>query len=164
LPAEIRKTLIDLLWKYRHVFAWSYDDIKDYREDLFQHVIPLKDNVKPFRQKHRLVNPTLAPKMQEELMKLRDGGIIKPIRHSTWVSNLVPIKNKNGDIRLFVDFKNLDIASLKDNYGLPNMKSMLQQLTSCELMSMMNGFLEYNQVLVKENEQFKIYFTTPWGT
>lgn len=85
LPTKIRKTLVDLLRKYRHVFAWSYDDLKAYREDLFQHVIPLKDNIKPFRQKQRPVNPTLAPKMQEELMKLRDGGIIKPIKHSTWV-------------------------------------------------------------------------------
>lgn len=109
------------------------------------------------------MNPTLAPKMQKELMKLRDGGIIKPIRDSTWVSNLVPIKKKNGDISLCVDFKNLNIASLKDNYGLPNMEAMLQQVTGCELMSMMDSFSKYNQVLVKENEQFKIAFTIPWG-
>ena len=51
LSTKIRKTLIDLLRKFRHVFAWSYDDLKAYREDLFQHVIPLKDNMKPFRQK-----------------------------------------------------------------------------------------------------------------
>ena len=102
--------------------------------------------------------------MQEELMKLRDGGIIKPIRHSTWVSNLAPVRKKNGDIRLCVDFINLNIASLKDNYGLPNMEAMLQQVTRFELMSMMDGFLGYNQVLVKEEEQFKIAFTTPWGT
>ena len=63
LPVEIRKPLIDLLKKYRHAFAWSYDDFKAYREYLFQHVIPLKDNVKPFRHKQRPVNPTLAPKM-----------------------------------------------------------------------------------------------------
>ena len=121
----------------------------------------LKENVKPFRKKKRPVNPTLAPKMQEELMKLRDGGIIKPIRHSTWVSNLVPIKKKNGDIWLCVDFKNLNIASLKDNYGLLNMEAMLQQVIGFELMSMMDGFSRYNQVLVKEEEQFKTKFTTP---
>ena len=51
LSTKIRKPLIDLLRKYRHVFAWSYDDLKAYREDIFQHVIPLKDNVKPFSQK-----------------------------------------------------------------------------------------------------------------
>ena len=63
LSPEIRKSLIDLLRKYRHVFAWSYDDLKAYKQDLFQHVIPLKENAKPFRQKQRPVNPTLAPKM-----------------------------------------------------------------------------------------------------
>ena len=97
-------------------------------------------------------------------MKSRDRGIIKPIRYSTWVSNLVPVKKKNGDIRLCVDFKNLNIASLKDNYGLPNMEAMLQQVTRFELMSMMDGFSGYNQVLVKEEEKYKIAFTTPWGT
>ena len=88
--------------------------------------------------------------MQEELMKLRDVGIIKPIRHSSWVSNLVPIRKKNGDIRLYVDFRNLNISSLKDNYFLPNMEAMLQRVTSYKLMSMMDGFSRYNQVVVKE--------------
>ena len=52
-PIEVRIPLINLLRKYRHVFAWSYDDLKSYREDIFQNIIPLKDNVKPFRQKQR---------------------------------------------------------------------------------------------------------------
>ena len=58
-------------------------------------------------------------------MKLRDAGTIKPIRNSTWVSNLVLVKKMNGDIRLCVDLRNLNIPSLKDNYGLPNMEAML---------------------------------------
>lgn len=59
----IKKTLVSLLRKYRHVFAWSYDGLKAYREDLFKHIIPLKENAKPFRQKQRPIKPTLAPKM-----------------------------------------------------------------------------------------------------
>ena len=35
LSSEIRKPSIDLLRKYKHVFPWSYDDLKAYREDLF---------------------------------------------------------------------------------------------------------------------------------
>ena len=66
LNPKIKKSLIILLRKFRHVFSWSYDDPKAYRQDLFQHVIPLKEDVKPFRHKKRPVNPTLAPKMQEE--------------------------------------------------------------------------------------------------
>ena len=97
-------------------------------------------------------------------MKLRDAGIIKPIRHSSWVSNLVLVRKKNGDIRLCLDFRNLNLSSLKDNYCLLNMEAMLQRVTGSELISMMDGFLGYNQVVVKESEQFKTSFTTPWGT
>jgi len=35
LNPKIRSRLINLLRKYRHVFAWSYDDLKAYREDMF---------------------------------------------------------------------------------------------------------------------------------
>jgi len=164
LKPHIRSMRIALLKKYKHVCAWSYEDLKAYREDLFQHEIPLKPGAKPFRQKQRPINPTLAPKMQEELKRLREAGIIVPIRHSTWVSNLVPVRKKNGDIRLCVDFRNLNVSSLKDNYPLPNMEAMLQRVTGCELLSMMDGFSGYNQVKVKESEQYKTAFTTPWGT
>lgn len=144
MSPKVRKIWIDLLRKHTHVFAWSYDDLKDYREDLFQYEIPLKEGAKPFKQKKRLINPTLAPKMQEELVKLRDAEIIKPIWHSSWVSNSVPVRKKNEDIRLCVDFRNLNISSLKDNYPLPNREAMLQRVTGCELLSMMDGFLGYN--------------------
>lgn len=102
------------------------------------------EGAKPFRQKKRPINPTLAPKMEEELVKPRDAGIIKPIRHSSWVSNLVHIRKKNGDVRLRVDFRNLNISSLKVNYPLPDMEAMLQRVIGCELLSMMDGFSGYN--------------------
>lgn len=90
--------------------------------------------------------------MGEEVIKLRDAKIIRPCRYSTWVSNLVTVKKKNGDIRLCVDFRNLNISSLKDNYPLPNMDALLQKVTGCELLSMKDGFSGYNQVKVKESE------------
>lgn len=74
---KIRSELIALLRKYRYVFSWSYDDLKAYREDSFQHEILVKLDVKPLRQKKRPINPLLAPKMKDELTKMRDVGIIK---------------------------------------------------------------------------------------
>lgn len=102
--------------------------------------------------------------MKEELMKMRNVGIIEPIRHSAWVSNLVPMRKKNGDIRLCVEFRNLNVSYLKDNYALPNMEALLQKVTGNELLSMMDGFSGYNQVEVSEVEKFKTTFTTPWVT
>lgn len=100
--------------------------------------------------------------MQEELKKLRDGGIIRPTRYSSWVANLVPVRKNNCDIRLCVDFRNLNKDSMKDNYPLPNMEHMLQLVTSSELLSTLDGFSSYNKVVVKELERIETTFTTPW--
>lgn len=49
LAPHIKANLIKLLQKYKHVFSWSYEDLKVYRQDLFQHEIPLHPDAKTFR-------------------------------------------------------------------------------------------------------------------
>ena len=41
-----RKDLIDLVKEYRDVFAFTYDKLKAYRDDVFQHTIPLRPKAK----------------------------------------------------------------------------------------------------------------------
>ena len=50
------------------------------------------------------VNPALFPVIENEVKKLLDAKIIVPLRYSSWVENLVPVRKKNGEIRLCVDF------------------------------------------------------------
>jgi len=159
-----KKELISLVQEYRDVFAFTYDELKEYKEDVFQHTIPLKDDTKPFRQKLRQINPKLAQLVQVELKKMLDAGIIAPTRHSSWCSNLVVVRKKNGGIRLCIDFRNLNLACIKDNYPLPNMETLLQRVIGSKIMSMLDGFSGYNQVLVRKEDQNKPTFTTPWGT
>lgn len=64
-----------------------------------------------------------------------------------------------------MDFRNLNISSLKDNdYSFPNIQVLLQKVIGNELLSMMDGFFGYNKVKVEEIKQYKTIFTTPWGT
>jgi hypothetical protein len=93
-----------------------------------------------------------------------DVGIIAPIRYYSWMSNLVVVRKKTGDIHLCVDFHNFNQLSLKDNYPFPNMEHLLQRVTGAGMMSMLDGFSEYNQVLLNREYQLKTTFTTPWGT
>ena len=79
-------------------------------------------NVKPIRQKQMPVNPKIEPLMRNELSKLIEAYIIFPIKHSSWVENLVPVRKRNGEIRLCVDFRDLNQASLKDHHPLPSME------------------------------------------
>ena len=90
--------------------------------------MPLKPNVKPFHQKLRRINPASFPVIEKEMKKLLDAKIIVPLRYSSWVANLVPVRKKNGEIRLCVDFRNLNRSSLKDNYPLPKIEQILQKV------------------------------------
>ena len=45
-----------------------------------------------------------------------------------WSLNLVVVRKKNGKICLCVDFHDVNQEFLKDNYPLPNMEYLLQQV------------------------------------
>lgn len=139
-----RKRFIDFLIEFRGVSAWSYDDLKNFRDGKFQHQIPLKPSVNPFRQKLRNFNPKVVEAIFHEVDKMLKARIIYPLHHSTWIANIVPIRKKNGEILICVDFRNLNQASLKDNYPLPAMDHILQTISASEMMSMLDGFSGYN--------------------
>jgi hypothetical protein len=86
----------------------------------------------------------LLPIMEKEVKKLLDSHIIIPLKYSKWVANLVPMRKKNGEIRLCVDFINLNRISKKDNYPLPKMEDILQRVIGSSMMSMIGGFSGYN--------------------
>jgi hypothetical protein len=164
LSVENKNKYTDLLKKYKDVFAWSYEDLKTYDTSVIEHKIPLKLGVKPFKQKLRQFNSILLPVIEKEVKKLLDAKIIVPLRYSDWVVNLVPVRKKNGEIRLCVEFRNLNKSSLKDNYPLPKMDHMLEKVAGATRMSMVDGFSGYNQIVVCESDKEKTTFTTPWGT
>ena len=92
------------------------------------HNIPIKPEVNPYQQKLRKMHPSLELSVKKELDKLLSARIIFPVRNMQWIANLVPVHKKNGEIRLYVDFRNLNQASEKDNYHVPPMEQILQKV------------------------------------
>jgi ribonuclease HI len=164
LSREQRTEYVELLKEFADVFSWTYEDLRTYDTSVIEHKIPLREEAKPFRQKLRQINPMLLPIMEKEVKKLLDAQIIVPLRYSEWVSNLVPVRNKSGEIRLCVDFRNLNRSSKKENYPLPKMEHILQRVTGASRISMIDGFSGYNQISVLPEDREKTTFTTPWGT
>jgi hypothetical protein len=98
LSPEIKQDYIKLMNDFPDIFTWSYDDLKVYDTKVIQHVIPLKEDQKPFKQKPRQINPLLLPLIEKEVKKLFDAKIIVSLRFLKWVANLVPVRKKNGEI------------------------------------------------------------------
>ena len=103
----------------------------------------------------------MFPVIEKEVKKLLDAKIIVPLRYSSWVANLVPDREKNGEIRLCVDFRNLNRSSLKDNYPLPKIEQILQKVVRAQRISMVDGFLGYNQISMHPDDKDKTTFTAP---
>jgi hypothetical protein len=70
-------------------------------------------------------------------------------------------QKKSGEIKLCVDFRNLNKVSLKDNYPLPKMDHILQKVVGSQKMSMLYGLFGYNHIMVHPEDQEKTMFTTP---
>jgi hypothetical protein len=66
---------------------------------------------------------------------------------------MVPVRKKNREIRLCVDFRNLNKSSLKDNYPLPKMDHILENVGGENRMSMIDGFSGYNQIVVSKHDK-----------
>jgi ribonuclease HI len=164
LTADEKSKYCSVLKEFSDVFAWKYSDLKTYDPDIIQHKIPLEKDTIPFKQKLRPISPLLLPVIEREIKKLLDAKIIVPLRYSKWIANLVIVRKKNGEVRLCVDFRNLNKCSKKDNYPLPKMEHLLQRISGAKVMSFLDGFSGYNQVVVHPDDQEKTAFTTPWGT
>jgi hypothetical protein len=80
------------------------------------------------------------------------------------VETFVLVREKSREIRLCVDFWNLNRASEKDNYPVPPMEQLLQTMSGSKIFPLLDGFSGYNQVLVLEEDYLKTTFWTKWGT
>jgi len=125
LSPKTKGKYMSLMKEYFDSFAWDYSDLKFPDKSIIQHTIPIKPVQNPFHQKLRIINPKLLTSIEKEENILYNSGIIVPIWFSNWISNLVPMRKKTGEIRLCIDFRNLNKLSLKDNYPLPNMDHIL---------------------------------------
>ena len=50
---------------------------------------------------------------------------IHTIAYFDWVANIVPVPKKDGNVRMCVDYRDLNWASPKDNFSLPHIDTLI---------------------------------------
>ena len=93
---EFARQLKNLLWDYRDCVAWDVHEMPGLDRKLVEHRLPIKQGYKPYKQPPRRMTPELTLKVKEEVEKLLSAGFIRPVRYAEWISNIVPVVNKNG--------------------------------------------------------------------
>jgi Reverse transcriptase (RNA-dependent DNA polymerase) len=79
------------------------------------------------------------------------------------VANIVPVKKKNGQIRICVDFQDLNKACPKDNFLLPVTEIIIDHTFSYEVFSFMDNYAGYNQIKMALEDEKHTAFRTLKG-
>ncbi|KAI3457318.1 hypothetical protein Pfo_013981 [Paulownia fortunei] len=127
------------------------------------HHLSVKKGARPVKQAQRRFRPELVPLIEAEVNKLIEVGFIREVKYPTWISSIVPVRKKNGQIRVCVDFRDLNDACPKDDFPLPITELMIDATTGHEALSFMDGSSGYNQIRMAPKDEELTAFRTPKG-
>ncbi|KAB2627970.1 hypothetical protein D8674_032765 [Pyrus ussuriensis x Pyrus communis] len=161
LPPAMKAELRKLLQEFKDCFAWSYHEMPGLDRNLVEHELRIRDGCKPFRQPPRRFSTELQLGIKEELVRLLKAGFIRTARYVEWLANIVPVLKKNGALRICTDFRNLNLATPKDEYTMPMSDLLIDAAANHELLSFMDGHAGYNQIFIAEADVHKTAFRCP---
>ena len=127
--------------------------------------IVLKPEAKPFAiSSPRRIALPLLPKVKEELDKLQDLGVIKPVTEPTdWCAPIVVVPKASGSVRICVDYTQLNKNVQREQYILPSVDEILGQLSGATVFSKLDANSGFHQVPLTEQSQLLTSFITPYG-
>ena len=111
-----------------------------------EHHCPIRPEFYPFQQPYRRMSKEVELKVNEEIKNLLKAKFIMPTRYFHFSANIVPIMKKNGKLRVCVDFRELNVATLKDMYVMLIADMLVDSAANNELLFFMDGFSGYNQI------------------
>src|SRR4051812_40019455 len=133
--------------------------------ELSEHSLNVYPDAKPIKQSLQRFGHEKRKAIAKELARLELAGFIAEVIHTDWVANpvLVP-KMDTIDLRMCVDYTTLNKACPKDPFPLPRIDQVIESIARLELLCFLDAYSGYNQIPMKESNQIKTSFVTPFGT
>ena len=92
--------------------------------------IHVKDDAIPRFHKARPVPYAMKQKVEDELNRPQESGIIEGVQFSEWTAPIVPVLKSNGQIRICGDYKvTINKGVVEDKYPLPRVNEGLFRYT-----------------------------------
>ena len=96
----------------------------------------------------------LRGKVEQELTRLQEQGVIEPVQLSDWAAPVVPVVKSDGTIRLCGDYKvTINQASKIDKYPLPQIDDLLSSLAGGQSFSKLDLAHAYLQIPLHEDSK-----------
>lgn len=159
LPPEWKERVTRLLNSMPDVF--SNHDLDFGHTDKVKHRIKLSDET-PFKFRPRPIHPHDVDAVRRHLQELLDSGVIQE-SESPFASPIVVVRKKDGSVRLCIDFRKLNLQTIKDAYALPKLEDAFSALAGSKWFSVLDLKSGYYQIEMEESDKQKTAFVCPLG-
>jgi hypothetical protein len=164
LSEEQEKTLLRFLLNNKDIFAWSANYLCGVNRDVIEHSLNVDPSFRPRKQRLRKMSDDKAEGALNEVKRLLSADVIREVKYLEWLANTIMVKKAIGKWRMCIDFTDLNKACRKDEFPLSRIDSLVDATTSLELMSLLDCYSGYHQILMKKEDEPKTSFITPSGT
>eukprot|EP00731_Ephydatia_muelleri_P007213 Em0003g1461a len=119
-------------------------------------------NARPVKLPPYRIPQAYRETIQLEVKEMLEAGIIEPST-SDWCAPIVPVKKKDGTLRLCVDYRRLNAVSESDAYPMPRVDDLIDRLGGVSYITTMDLTRGYWQVPVSPDDKHKTAFAAPSG-
>ena len=160
MDGGLRESMIKFLKNNSDVFAWTHEDMPGINPSVIYHRLNIDPSIRPIKQKRQVFVPDRNQAVFYEVEKLLTAGFIREVYYPDWLANVVMVKKSNGKWRMCVDFTDLNKACPKDSFPLPRIDQLVDSTARHKLLTFMDAFSGYNQIMMDEGDQEKTSFIT----
>ena len=163
LNPETKEEIVSFLKDNLDVFAWRHEDMPGIPVSIIQHRLKVDPEKKSVQQRRRVFSPERNKAIMDEVNKLLTANFIREVHYPEWLANVVMVKKANGKWRMCIDFTDLNQAYPKDSFPLPRIDQLVDSMVGHKLLTFMDAFSGYNQILMAKENQEKTAFVTSQG-
>ena len=106
--------------------------------------------------------PLELKELKVQMEELVSKGFVRPST-SPWGAPVLFVKKKDGSLRLCIDYKELNKVTIRNQYPLPQIDDLFDQLQGARVFSKIDLRLGYHQLKVQSEDVPKTAFTTRYG-
>ena len=112
------------LESHEAVFKEGLETLKTFKAKIY-----VDPDVRPIYCKARSVPYSLRVKVEEELDRLVQEGVLEPVQFAEWAAPIVPVVKPDKSVRVCGDFKlTVNKASQLDSYPIPKAEDLFATL------------------------------------
>lgn len=164
LNNEEKEELFKIIKKYENIFSLNNEKLS--ATNVVKHKIRTVDTA-PINTKTYRYPKVHEEEVRKQIEVLKNDGIIRnsvsPWNAPLWVVPKKKDATGNQKWRMVIDYRKLNEVTISDNYPIPNISEILDQLGKSKYFSVLDLKSGFHQIPVEEVDIEKTAFSTPYG-